>query len=107
MSVKVPFKTLKFGAYQVTVRKLKKADADKNWGLYWPFEHQMDLQGEYPNKQRAAETALHEALHVIWEERGLKASEKEEQAVTGLAKGIVAFFRDNPEFRKWFMRCCA
>jgi hypothetical protein len=107
MSVKVPFKALKFGAYQVSVRKIKKEDADKNWGLYWPFEHKMDLQSEYPNKQRAAEVSLHESLHVIWEERGLKGVEKEEQAVSSLAKGLVAFFRDNPEYAKWFLRCCS
>lgn len=103
--IRVPFKSLKFGAYQVSVKRLSKADGEDNWGLYYPSKYQMDLHGSYPTKEKAAEVFLHESIHVILEERGLELGKKEEQVVTELAKGIMAFLRDNPEARKWFMRC--
>lgn len=103
--MKVPFKTLKFGPYQVSVKRLRKEDRDENWGLYWPGKHQMDVQAEYPTKERAIETVLHEAVHIILEERNVDLGRKEEEAVTQLAKGLVAFFRDNKEFTSWFFRC--
>lgn len=39
---------------------------------------------------------LHEALHGIWLDRGLPDRAYEEPAVTALAQGLAALFRDNP-----------
>jgi hypothetical protein len=50
-----------------------------------------DLEGE-----EAAYATLHEALHGIWDARGVAVRAREETVVTNLAWGLVALFRDNP-----------
>lgn len=62
-----------------------------------------------------AETILHETMHAIWYEWGIKNSEMsesdfvagvatEEHAINGLANGIMAVFRDNPKFRAFIVK---
>jgi hypothetical protein len=43
-----------------------------------------------------ADATLHEILHAIWAERRLPDRTREERAVTALAQGLTAVFRDNP-----------
>ncbi len=42
------------------------------------------------------DTTLHEILHAIWADRRLPDRAGEERAVTALAQGLAAVFRDNP-----------
>lgn len=107
MTVKVPFRSLKVGAYQVAVKRLSKKDGENNWGLYWPGKYQMDLHTAYPNKQKAAETFLHECMHIVFEERGVELGKMEEKVVTEGAKGLFALLRDNPEAMKWLVKCAS
>jgi hypothetical protein len=104
---KVPVKSLRFGAYEVKVKHLAKEDAKENWGLYYPQKYEMHLCDDFPNSQKAAEVALHECLHVIWQERGLKKGDQEEAIVTELALGILGFLRSNPRFTKWLIKAIA
>ena len=51
----------------------------------------------------ARHIAVHEALHALWEHAGMTAAGGpleliEEQVVTALARRLVGFLRDNPEF---------
>jgi hypothetical protein len=43
-----------------------------------------------------ADVTLHEILHAIWADRRLPERPTEERAVTALAQGLAAVFRDNP-----------
>lgn len=43
-----------------------------------------------------ADATLHEILHAIWADRRLPDRVREERAVTALAQGLTAVFRDNP-----------
>lgn len=43
-----------------------------------------------------ADTLLHEILHAVWAYRNLPDRCREERAVTELASGLTAVFRDNP-----------
>lgn len=43
-----------------------------------------------------ADATLHEILHAIWADRRLPDRPTEERAVTALAQGLAAVFRDNP-----------
>ena len=43
-----------------------------------------------------ADATLHEILHAIWAELRLPERPREERAVTALAQGLAAVFRDNP-----------
>ena len=51
-----------------------------------------------------ADATLHEILHAIWAERGLPDRPSEERAVTALAQGLAAVFRDNPGLLAYFDR---
>lgn len=42
------------------------------------------------------DATLHEILHAIWADRRLPDRASEERAVTALAQGLTAVFRDNP-----------
>lgn len=44
------------------------------------------------------DTLLHEILHAIWKNKGFKSRVREEIAVTKIAQGLTAVFRDNPGF---------
>lgn len=43
-----------------------------------------------------ADATLHEILHAIWADRRLLDRPTEERAITELAQGLAAVFRDNP-----------
>jgi hypothetical protein len=43
-----------------------------------------------------ADATLHEILHAIWADRRLPERPTEERAITTLAQGLAAVFRDNP-----------
>jgi hypothetical protein len=43
-----------------------------------------------------ADATLHEILHAVWADRRLPDRPTEERAVTALAQGLAAVFRDNP-----------
>ena len=47
---------------------------------------------------------IHEALHAIWDEQGLKARETEERAIVGLERGLVGLLGDNPKLVRWIVR---
>ena len=103
-----PVKTLKVGSYDVAVKTLSGKDKKDNWGLFYCNEYEIHLHDKYPTRQKYGETALHEALHVIWEERGLEEKkDDEEQIVKLLSRGLFALLRDNPEFREWLVRMTA
>jgi hypothetical protein len=44
-----------------------------------------------------ADATLHEIFHAIWADRRLPERPTEERAVTALAQGLAAVFRDNPD----------
>ena len=100
----IPVKSLKIGSYDVAVKTMGAEDKKANWGLYYCQEYEVHLLDKYPTRQKAGETALHEAIHVIWEERGLNEKDGEERIVTGLSRGIFSLLRDNPEFRDWLIK---
>lgn len=54
-----------------------------------------------------ADTIIHEVLHAIWAERELGQKVEEEAAVTALAHGLTAVFKDNPEFAAVWLKCLA
>jgi hypothetical protein len=71
------------------------------------IEVNTDLRGRF-----LAETLIHETMHAIWYEWGIRNSEMsasayavglttEECAVNGLCNGLAAVLRDNPAFRKF------
>jgi hypothetical protein len=53
-----------------------------------------------PPADEVADTIIHETLHAIWAERGLKGELDEETVVTALAHGLTAVMADNPDWVK-------
>lgn len=49
-----------------------------------------------------ADTLLHEILHAVWAHKSLANRCHEERAVTELASGLIAVFRDNPGLLQHF-----
>ena len=54
---------------------------------------------------QVADTLLHEILHCIWDQGGLRMEEPglEERVVSSLATGILAVLRQNPEVAKFLL----
>jgi hypothetical protein len=102
-----PVKALKIGSYQVAVKAIGGDDKKESWGVFYCNDYEIHLQEKYPTRQKAGEVALHEALHVVWDERGLSDSDGEERIVTSMSRGIFALLRDNPEFREWLVKMTA
>lgn len=50
---------------------------------------------------KLAEVALHEILHGVNQFLGIEDGEKEENAVTRQARGLLVCMRDNPLFFRW------
>ncbi|HEY1772410.1 MAG TPA: hypothetical protein VGH91_04380 [Gammaproteobacteria bacterium] len=50
------------------------------------------------------DTVLHELLHAIWADFKLPDRPTEERAVTALAQGLMAVFRDNPGLATYIER---
>ena len=108
MNAEVPKKVRVFGRVYSLIPVLKLLDDDgaellgqcDNEKLTIKF-----LQGQHPTTLK--DTLIHEVLHAIWYSMNLMVDpmgDIEEQAVTGLARGITGVLADNPHFAAYVVQ---
>ena len=54
--------------------------------------------------RQAAETLIHELLHVLFKRRSLQKEDAEERIVVQLSTGLSAILHDNPTLGPWLLR---
>ena len=74
-----------------------KADIKDYWGKVSYGERKIVLEKNWPNKTQELNTILHECIHGILEERGIK---HKESLVLSLGNGLTALLKDNPKLLK-------
>ena len=102
---------VKVGAhwYRIIYKRIEASASGFCYRVAKKIEISDKLAGSY-----LAETLLHETMHAVWYEWGVVNSEMpmeayaagvatEEHAINGLANGLMAVFRDNPQFRAFIM----
>lgn len=91
--------------YKVTlVDKIVDDDGSESWGQIVYEDYEISLQREQPSPSTAADTLLHELMHAVWHNTDLQGEVGpglEERIVRNLSSGLIALFRDNPQFLKW------
>lgn len=98
-----PPKKIKVGGGYVTIAKKELANGD--FGMY----HNTTSLVEYSNdldETQTKMTILHEVLHALFFERGLRlhvTKEQEEVLVSAMENGLFALMRDNPKFVQYLM----
>ncbi len=74
----------------------KVANAENKWGSFNTVElrFRIDTSG---SPFRVIQTFLHEMLHMVWWNMGLRDKDKEERIISALANGLLQVLRDNPD----------
>lgn len=102
-------KRLRIGHLDIAVRSLPEALAEKEGvhGVYREFLQWIGIREDVPSTERAGEVLLHEVLHALFAERGVKTAlvqmgipEKRIDAIDELVAeylgaGLAALFADN------------
>jgi hypothetical protein len=94
---------IKVGAYDWRIKvdpgpseDFGETNYDKAEITIWPANHQ--------SPERLVGTVIHEALHVIYDDKELATSNEEEAVVVAFETGLVSLFRDNPKLLNWIKR---
>src|SRR5262249_9512432 len=94
-----PPRKIKVGPLDITVvmaAKGLKVHGDDVWGAYTPREFKIEVEkGQTPSRERV--TLIHELLHAIYTETGLKVGDDEEKIVSLFASSLCMVLRDNPD----------
>lgn len=103
-------KVIKIGAMDykvVPLEKIEDEDGTQSWGEIEYNTYTIRVQKVQPSIAGAVDTLLHELLHGIWHETDLRGDigvKLEERIVRNLSSGLIALFRDNPQFLRWMER---
>jgi hypothetical protein len=89
---------LRIGAETITVKLLP--DSSEDQGQWCPTSRTISILGGLTKHQEAL-VLLHEALHAIADQYGLRLSEK---SVRTLEQALGGLFRDNPSTFKWLLQ---
>lgn len=98
-------KTVRIGCYTYDVGIMHGDDADiaevagATSGL-----RQMIRVRPHMKPQQLANTFMHEVLHAIHYVYGLKDGDEEEKFTNQTANGLCAFWQDNPEACRWWVK---
>lgn len=92
--------------YKVTVvdKIVDDEDGTESWGQIVYEDYEITVQKDQPSASIAVDTLLHELIHAVWHNtdlRGEVGAKLEERIVRNLSSGLIALFRDNPQFLKW------
>ncbi len=101
--------TLRFGPFDYSLVFVDEIKGDDGGDFYGQTSHAKGRNIEIARKAHnnhwsTLVTLFHEALHAIDVAHGLREDELPEGVVNEMAKGLVAFFRDNPEVTKLIKR---
>lgn len=91
---------VKIGPYDVRFITMDRDGEHDTWGCFSKLGQTIGIMREYPTPQTEAETVIHETLHAIFWERGLK-NKDEEKIVAALGIGLAQVIRDNPALIDW------
>jgi hypothetical protein len=96
---------IRIGPHDFRIVRVSHFDSDHRYGALDFKAHELRL-APHASPTNLVDTVLHEALHGVWMFSGLVASEqiKEEPAVTAVASGLTALFRDNDWLAGWIDR---
>lgn len=101
--------TVRIGPFDYEIRWMDRIEASDSsaFGLHNGNDHCIRLERSR-RRQRVASTFLHEVIHAINQvfgtERDKRGRVNEEQCTAGLAFGMCAFHRDNPDATEWWSR---
>ena len=102
---RLPFKSIRVGYQEVRIKDVNTSNGE--FGRYHGGNGimQLDMNKHDHGERELANTVLHEVLHAIFRQQGLREikilDDHEELMVTGLANGLTQVFLDNPTFHKW------
>ena len=86
---------LKIGPFRY---KVVRKDNMSDWGEANHGKTQITINKEL-HAQQFKETLWHEVLHTLLLQLGKKDLSRDEELVDGLAHSVMAFLKDNPDFR--------
>ena len=92
---------VRVGPHYIGIGIIDGADAAKAHGMWYPQEHMIRVEKEFPSGSRAAEVVLHEVVHAIFSIASIQAKQGEEHIVSCIGTHLAQLFRDNPDFIKW------
>lgn len=94
---------LLIGSREVVVLQRDPEDLPDVYGRFWPDLMAIEYRANVPGFE-IKDTVLHEVMHAIRHTQGREyGGEVEEDYVRSLATGLIAVFKDNPEFAKWLI----
>jgi len=98
-----PFTSVRIGPFDFEVRWGDNAEAESNGHQgYVNMEYQfLWLNGQAPRAYLAS-IFIHEVQHAILFASNLPDQHTVEDCVTNIGRGLVSFWRDNPEVVKWW-----
>ena len=92
---------IRVGPHYVSFGVIEGVDAEKAHGMWYPQEHMIRVEKEFPSGSRAAEVVLHEVIHAVFSNGCINPKHGEEHIVSMLGLGLIQIIRDNPGFVKW------
>lgn len=87
---------IKVGPTEFKVRRTKDVDVDSRWAETDHFRREIRF-GLFCDPEQMVETLIHELLHAVWQQYGLKDldnSDMSERVVTSLALGMTQVMQD-------------
>ena len=97
----IPFKSIRVGPFDLTIKPLTGEDRDKCLGMFSETQMSILMRDQYASDQQEAETLLHEILHAIWSVGGCKAKDHEERVISQMSIVMAGVFQDNPDLIEW------
>jgi hypothetical protein len=89
--------------YEIVSWKQKDAQDVDRYGETSLPQKIIRIDESYGPRQ-AAETLIHELLHILFYRRGVQRERNEEHVVKQIAHGLAAVIHDNPALGPWLFR---
>lgn len=94
--------SIRVGPFDFNIVKADSIEDDTAWGTFHGCT--LTIARHQLTKAHAADTLMHELLHIIWDIYALGDGEKEERAVHAISIGLTQVYRDNPWVFEWVMQ---
>lgn len=97
----IPFKTIRVGPFDITIKQLAGEERDRCMGMYSDTQMALLMRETYHSEKQEAETLIHELLHAIYSVFGVKPKDPEERVISQMSIGMASVIRDNPKVIEW------
>lgn len=97
----IPFKSIRVGPFDISIKPLTGEDRDKCLGLFSETQMSILMRETFATEKQEAETFLHELLHAIWAVFGLKTKDPEERVINQMSVGMATVISANAGLFTW------